>query len=122
MARDAHRAVSSPAPWWGADRKQPHCYQGLRMKTDTNVHEQVDAMIAGILPARAVPGRKPKVLDLGCGEGALSQRLYDQGYDVLAVDADETRFMAQARRSWLPTSTIPAPWMYWPTLAGGIRT
>ena len=65
MGGDADRMVPNPAPWWGADKKQPQFYQGLRMKTDTNLHEQLDAMIARVLPAGAVSGRKPKVLDHG---------------------------------------------------------
>ena len=80
-----------PAPWWGTDRKQPCFYRNLRAKTDTNLHEQLEAMITGWLPLR--PGVRPRVLDLGCGQGALAQRLFDLGYEVIALDlvADEYR-------------------------------
>ncbi len=33
-----------------------------------------------------------KVLDLGCGEGNISQRLKSMGFDVTAADADRSRF------------------------------
>ena len=34
------------------------------------------------------------MLDLGCGEGALAQRLFDLGYEVVAVDCEAARFQA----------------------------
>jgi len=84
-----------PAPWFGVDRKQPSHYKGLRMKTDTNLHEQLEGLITQIVPVEAERPRKPQVLDLGCGEGALSQRLHDLGYEVVSVDVDQGHFKAQ---------------------------
>lgn len=80
-----------PAPWFGSDQKGPHYYGNLRAKTDTNLHEQLEAMVTRWVPLQ--PARRPRVLDLGCGEGALAQRLHDLGYEVIALDlvADEFR-------------------------------
>jgi 2-polyprenyl-3-methyl-5-hydroxy-6-metoxy-1,4-benzoquinol methylase len=93
--------VPQAAPWIGRDRKSPQFYQGLRMKTDTHVHEQLAGMIAGLVPPAGAAGAKARVLDLGCGEGALSKRLVDLGYDVLAVDRDAAAFRA-AGPSFIP--------------------
>lgn len=86
--------IPPAAPWFGADRKPPQFYRGLRIKTDTHLHEQLQAWIAEVLPA-ATPRGKAMVLDLGCGEGALSQRLHDEGYGVVAVDVDAASFKAE---------------------------
>ncbi len=85
------------APWFGADRKPPQSYRGLRIKTDTHLHEQLEAWIARLVPLHA-GGRKPRVLDLGCGEGAMAQRLHDLGYEVVAVDRAADDFKAHGPR------------------------
>lgn len=84
----------NPAPWWGRDRKPAQFYQQLRMKTDTNLHIQLEAMIARWVPIDRQSGQRPRVLDLGCGEGALAQRLFDLGYDVIGVDVEAGQFKA----------------------------
>ena len=83
------------APWFGSDRKSPQFYRGLRIRTDTNLHDQLQGLITEAMPPAAFPDRRPKVLDLGCGEGALAQRLVDLGYDVVAVDCETDRLQAQ---------------------------
>ena len=85
----------NPAPWFGADRKRPHHYQGLRMKTDTHLHAQLEGLITKLVPVESGESRKPKVLDLGCGEGAFSQRLHDLGYEVTSADVDRDHFKAE---------------------------
>ncbi|MGI4757069.1 MAG: class I SAM-dependent methyltransferase [Janthinobacterium lividum] len=52
--------------------------------------EEVFAM----LDAR--PGER--ILDLGCGDGALTSRIQDTGADVVACDADESMLAAAAQR------------------------
>ncbi len=84
----------SPAPWVGHDRKPPQHYRGLRMKTDTHLHRQLEYWITNWVPATEQDGRV-RVLDLGCGEGALSQRLHDLGYDVVSVDVEQAGFRAE---------------------------
>jgi SAM-dependent methyltransferase len=63
-------------------------YKGIRMKADTGLHDQIAEVIAPRLQASA------RVLDFGCGEGALSERLKDMGLDVLSVDIDADGFRA----------------------------
>jgi 2-polyprenyl-6-hydroxyphenyl methylase/3-demethylubiquinone-9 3-methyltransferase len=82
------------APWIGSDRKPPQFYRGLRMKTDTHLHEQLEGMITGLVSPAAWADRRTRVLDLGCGEGALSRRLFDLGYEVLAADREAAQFRA----------------------------
>ena len=91
MSSDFPQAV----PWFGRDRKPPQFYRGLRVRADTNLHQQLQRLITELVPPAACAGRRPSMLDLGCGEGALAQRLSDLRYDVLAVDRDEGQFKAK---------------------------
>lgn len=63
----------------------PH-YNGLLIKSDKLVHDQVIDLI------KAEIQRGSKVLDFGAGEGALSERLADEGFNVTAADMDEKNF------------------------------
>ncbi|MFH1265874.1 MAG: methyltransferase domain-containing protein [Planctomycetota bacterium] len=87
--------IPKPAPWFGADKKRPYDYKGLRMKTDTHLHEQLEGLVRELVPVDAAVAGKPEVLDLGCGEGALSQRLFDLGYEVESADVDRAHFKAE---------------------------
>ena len=59
--------ISPPAaPWFGSDRKLPQFYRGLRMRTDTNLHEQLQGLITEVLPPAASPespaqGARPRL-------------------------------------------------------------
>lgn len=55
------------------------------------------AWLTGILPS--APAR---ILDAGCGEGALSRWLMDAGYDVTSIDTDPAA-VAAARAAGVPT-------------------
>ena len=55
-------------------------YKGVPMLCEEGLHEEIAALIG----SRLEPGQK--VLDVGCGQGALSLRLHDQGLAVEAVD------------------------------------
>lgn len=60
--------------WIGViESKEIRYYKGIRIKADWGLHEQ----IAGICVKHLC--KDAKILDFGCGEGALSQRLYDIG-------------------------------------------
>ncbi len=59
------------------------------------------AWLADILPPP--PAR---VLDAGCGEGALSRRLADAGYAVTAIDADPAAVAAARSRLLRPGGTL----------------
>jgi hypothetical protein len=64
--------MSPPAaPWFGSDRKPPQFYRGLRIRADSNLHEQLQALIAEVMPPTAFPGRRPRLLDLGCEAVAI---------------------------------------------------
>lgn len=58
---------------------------------DTRLHSQ----IAWELTKNKLP--PVKVLDFGCGEGALTQRLIDLGYEVVSTDIDEKNFKASGK-------------------------
>lgn len=55
-------------------------YQGIPMLCEDGLHELIAAEAAALLPKGA------SVLDVGCGQGALSLRLADQGFRVDACD------------------------------------
>lgn len=62
-------------------------YRGLKIHAVASLHEQCMALIEGLgLPPDA------KVLDLGAGEGAFSQRLVDGGFQVCAAELEPGRF------------------------------
>jgi len=61
-------------------------YKGLLIRADYGLHEQIAEIIREKLPNGG------RILDLGCGQGALSLRLHDMGYQVHAVDIDPADF------------------------------
>ena len=67
-------------------------YKGLLIKADLNLHSQIGARLAQLQPAPA------QVLDFGAGEGALSLRLADAGYQVTAVDIDAPSFKCKTAK------------------------
>lgn len=81
--------IPNPSPFIGFDKKQPQYYKGMKVKADTNLHEQIFLIIEKTVGAT---NDKISILDLGCGEGALSQKLYDNGYNVISADIDERNF------------------------------
>lgn len=70
-------------------RKEKKYYKNILMMVDLGMHEQIFAELASLVPPGAT------VLDLGCGEGALSQRLVDNGYRVFSVDKNPGYFKCQ---------------------------
>lgn len=70
-------------------QKKVTYYNGLLMKADLGLHEQITKKLRSMLPIGS------KILDFGAGEGALSQRLSDMGYTVIAVDVNEKDFKAK---------------------------
>ena len=64
-------------------------YKGIRIKADIGLHEQLEDIILKHLK------KTEKILDFGCGEGALSQRLKDDGYQVYSVDINAKDFKAE---------------------------
>ena len=64
-------------------------YKDILMKADSCLHSQIMEEVEKSID------RAGKILDLGAGEGALSLRLKDRGYNVLASDIDERIFKCQ---------------------------
>jgi len=69
-------------------KKKLQYYKGILIKADLNLHEQIAEQLINLKP----PTPKIRVLDLGAGEGALSQRLFDLGYSIVAVDQNQSDF------------------------------
>lgn len=63
-------------------------YKGIPIHAAPGVHMAVAEQL------RAAIGIRGRVLDLGAGQGALSQRLKDIGYDVVAVDLSDDDWAA----------------------------
>lgn len=65
---------------------QTETYRGITIKADHVLHEQIAARVRELMPPPA------RILDFGAGEGALSLRLKDLGYDVHACDINDKDF------------------------------
>jgi len=63
------------------------------MKTDEGVHEQ----ICNFISKADIKIDGKRILDWGCGTGALSQRLIDLGADVISIDIDSESFEATSK-------------------------
>ena len=70
-------------------KKSPQFYKELLIKADLGLHDQI---------AEAISKKAPKgsrILDFGAGEGALSERLFDMGYKIIAADKDAENFKSK---------------------------
>ncbi|HEU4873267.1 MAG TPA: class I SAM-dependent methyltransferase [Pyrinomonadaceae bacterium] len=81
-------------------------YRGLKIHAAPHLHSYCISRIKRIgLSQRA------KVLEVGAGEGAFSQRLIDEGFDVTAVDSWDDRFRATAEFHHVDLNTdFPDKW------------
>jgi SAM-dependent methyltransferase len=70
-------------------KKQKQYYKNILMMVDLGMHEQIFEEVVKLVQSGS------KILDLGCGEGALSQRLVDNGYMVTSVDKNPSYFKCQ---------------------------
>lgn len=68
--------------------KKPSYYKGILIKADSSLHGEV----MEVVNKNAFEGCQ--ILDMGAGEGALSQRMHDSGYNVVSADMDATQFKA----------------------------
>lgn len=82
------------------ETKKIKYYKGIRIKADWGLHEQIADICVKYLV------KDTKILDFGCGEGALSQRLYDigqtrkksqRGWEVTSVDVNAKDFKANTK-------------------------
>jgi SAM-dependent methyltransferase len=72
------------------DIKELEYYKGILIHADTGVHEQGAALFSKYVKAGA------RVLDVGAGAGAFSQRLVDFGFAVTALDVDPDKWIPQS--------------------------
>ena len=76
--------------------KKPQHYRGLLIRADLGLHAQIADQLACHLPVGS------RVLDLGPGQGALSARLADMGYQVTAADVDVDDFKGTEQIAFVP--------------------
>ena len=69
--------------------KKLEYYKDFIIKADNKLHDQIVVELLKNCPPPA------KVLDFGCGEGALSERLKDLWYEVISSDIDDSNFKAK---------------------------
>lgn len=80
------------------ETKELRYYKGICIKADWGLHEQIADICVKYLTKR-----EAEILDFGCGEGALSQRLYDigqrksLGWNVRSVDVNAEDFKAKTK-------------------------
>ena len=67
-------------------------YKGIPVHAPIAVHE------AAISLVRKYVGENGVVVDVGCGNGGMSQRLVDAGYETVAIDQDMSGFRAKGVR------------------------
>jgi len=67
--------------------KKASYYKGLLEHADSKLHEQIASSVGKLIE------RGGRLLDLGAGQGAMSKRLLDLGYQVVAADSDQKNFM-----------------------------
>lgn len=61
-------------------------YQGITIHAVSGLHEDIADLCLKYIPANS------RVLDVGAGAGAMSQRLFDLKYDVTALDIDKEKW------------------------------
>jgi 2-polyprenyl-3-methyl-5-hydroxy-6-metoxy-1,4-benzoquinol methylase len=69
--------------------KKADYYKGILIKADSGLHTQVMSVLTDSVP------RSATILDMGAGEGAMSQRMFDFGYKVVATEIDKENFKAK---------------------------
>jgi ribosomal protein L11 methylase PrmA len=67
--------------------KKASYYKGLLEHADPKLHEQLAYNVDKLIK------KGGRLLDLGAGQGAMSERLLDLGYKVVAADSDPDNFM-----------------------------
>jgi len=69
--------------------KKLQYYNGILIKADLGLHEQIEKKLKELLSTGS------EILDVGAGEGALSERLSDAGFKVTALDINEKDFKSK---------------------------
>lgn len=68
--------------------QSPEHYRGLTVHAAPGLHEAVVGTIVDFVPSGS------RILDVGAGAGALSMRLADRGYQLLAIDVDASEWVS----------------------------
>lgn len=76
------------------NRAAEYAYKGLRIRTAKGVHELTFDRIADLAREAGAAPVRHRVLDLGCGSGALSRRLSDAGFKTTSCDIGPESFHA----------------------------
>ena len=85
---------------YGRSEQAPH--------TEAYLHAPLQLLLREFVPQQVLPGQRPSVLDLGCGNGALAEELLSWGYDAIGIDPSASG-IAQARRRLPSTPFHQAP-------------
>lgn len=67
-------------------KKKLTYYKGLLIRADLGLHEQINEILRNSLSKGA------RILDMGAGQGALSLRLKESGFNVVAADTNKDDF------------------------------
>lgn len=86
---------SSPAPEWQDDPKKDYRVR-YRLPEHWVLNDEspfaldyagyIEAILSLVSDASTFGGSRPRALDAGCGDGFVTRRLVDRGYDVHGVD------------------------------------
>ena len=72
--------------------KKLEYYKGILMGADKNLHQQVFEAVIEISKSKNIKKEDIKILDIACGNGAFSKRMYDDGYTVECCDVTDEGF------------------------------
>ena len=87
----AEEARQAPPSAWHDAQRRAGLAGTVREMAARGTHDKV----VGLLARHAPPDRKPDVLDIGAGAGALSRKLADAGWHVAACDLYPDAFAAE---------------------------
>lgn len=77
-------------------------YKDIIIKADTNLHDQISNLILNNFDNNI------SIADIGCGEGALALRLYDEGYkNITCFDIDTDQFKLESIKIEKYDANIP---------------
>jgi len=72
--------------------KKLEYYDGALIGADKNLHQQVFKVVTEICKSKNIKKEDIKILDIACGNGAFSKKMYDNGYIVECCDVTDAGF------------------------------
>ena len=100
----------------GEDTSRPQSAEAGRQSWDPDRYARVARFVADLgMPVVELLAPKPgeRILDLGCGDGALTKKLADMGVQVVGVDASAEQ-IAAAQRLGLDARVVDAENLHLP--------